>query len=168
MGRPTLLGHPSQKAGASPLTTVGVQAGVGAVDRHVAALDLAGGVGVAVRADNTPPAGSVALGCQVPGLGQPRQHVVGTVVVQRHPARGGGVGLGGRHAQRGADLLDGKLSLGVELGQDGGEAVAARFDVDRAGYSPVPHGVDGALVGVAGLGKGTLGGGGHGHRHLLT
>jgi hypothetical protein len=87
---------------------------------------------------------------------------------ERDRAHGGGVGGVGGDAQRGADLLDGEVALGVELGQDGGEAVAAGFDVDRAGDTPVPHRVDGTLVGVAGLGEGPLGGVGHGHRHLLA
>ena len=49
-----------------------------------------------------------------------------------------------------------------------GEAVAAGLDVDRTGDAPVAYRVDGALVGVAGLGERPLGGVGDPYRHLLT
>ena len=168
VGRAPLLGHPGQEAGAAPLATMGVEAGVGAVHGHVAALDLARGVRLVVGTDHAPPAGGVTVGGQVAGLGEPGQHVIGAIVVKRDRAHGGGVGLGGRDTQAGADLLNGELAFGVELGQDSGEAVAAFLQVDGSGDAPVTHRVDCALVGVAGGGKGALGSVGDAHRHLLT
>ena len=92
----TLRRHPLKEGDAIPLEAVLVEAGIGTVDRHVAALDLAGRVAGGVGADDTPPARAVAVRGQVPGLGEPRQHVVRAVVVKVDAVRGGGVRLGGR------------------------------------------------------------------------
>jgi hypothetical protein len=108
------------------------------------------------------------LGGQVPGLGQPRQHVVGAVVVQRHPARGGGVGLGGRHAQRGAYLLKVKSRSGWNSVRTAAKRLRPGLMLTLPGIRQLRTGLMAPRVGVAGLGKGALGGAGHGHRHLLT
>ena len=94
--RAPLRSDPFEKGDAIPFQAMLVQAGVSTVDGHVAALDLAGRVGGAVRTDYTPPAGAVAARGQVPGVGQPRQHIVAAVVVQFDAVHRCGVGLGGR------------------------------------------------------------------------
>ena len=159
MGRAPPLGHPGQEPGAVPLGAVGMETGIGPVHGHIAALDLAGGVRLAVRADHAPPPGGVASGGEVTGLGEPRQHVIRPVIIERDRAHGGGVSGVRGDAQRGADRLDGELALGVELGQNAGKVVPAGFEVDRSGDAKVAYRVDGATVGVASGGNGLDGGG---------
>ena len=150
--RPAVLMDPVEEHLRRQRLTVAVMATEHPVQRTVACLDGAVGVLVLVRTDDRQPAGVVDAAKDHALIRQPFQDDV--VARVREPQRdvGGGVGLVGHDVKGGADLLQGELTLRVELDQPGSERLATGLEVDRAGNTEVAHRVGRAGVGVARLG----------------
>ena len=81
-----------------------------------------------VRADDAVPAFGVGLGEQQPALLYPLQHGVEAVIFNSDAVSICRVNLARRDAAGCNDLRYGKLTLGVELGEHGGEVVAETLD----------------------------------------
>ena len=89
----TIVSHPLQKQAGIEVNAMRVQATVGAVGGHVAALWVAVGVLCAIGADDARPALAIGFGQQQTLLGQPRHDVIRAIVGQADGAQGEGVGL---------------------------------------------------------------------------
>ena len=82
-----------------------MQAAKRAVSGHVTALGVAVTVLRVVRADDAGPALRVRAAEHHALIGQPRQHVISSVVRQADGREGQAVSLSGRDAQSGADVV---------------------------------------------------------------
>ena len=131
-----------------------VIAAVRAIQRLVAALDVAVCVFGMVRADDAAPALVVDPRQHHVVVRQPRQHVVLAGVAYLDALDLGGVGFRRHNAQRRAHVIQRVLAVRVELDQPRLEVVPAPLQVDAAGDAAVADGVGRAWVSVARVGDG--------------
>ena len=157
--RPAVLAYPRKERPAVDVLAVAMVATVRAIQRLVAAFDVAVAVFGMVRADNAAPAFVVRLGQDHVVVGQPLQDAVAACVTDVDALIVGGAGFGWRDVQRLADTFQRVLSVWMELDQLGFEIVAALLQVDAAGDTAVAHRIGRAGVGIARLGYGGDSGG---------
>ena len=127
--RPTIIADPAKKGTAVEVLAMAVVAAERAVQRLVARFDLAVRVLGAVRADDAHPALRVDVGQHQPLIVQPLQDAVlaGVAQAEAHALRR--VGLGWRHAKRGADLRQRELAFGIKGNEPSLEPIASGFKV---------------------------------------
>ena len=147
MPRAALLGHPRKETRAVKVDAVRVQAAERPPAGQIAALGVAVGVLVGLRAHHAHPALAVGRRQRQPALRQPGGHIVGAVVGEANRAGASGLGGAGHHAHRRADLAQRELAVALPVDQARHEPVAPRLEIDRPGQAEVSHRV--ARAGVS-------------------
>ena len=112
--RPTIIADPAKKGTAVEVLAMAVITTKRPVEGLVARPDLVVGVLRMVRTDDAHPALGVDVRQHQPLIVQPLQDAVLAGVAQAEADGSGRVGLGWRHAKRGADLRQGELAFGVK------------------------------------------------------
>ena len=154
MLRPALFRYPAQEAARSPVAAMTVEAGVGAVQRMVAAHRIAVAMLCRIRAYDAEPTLGIAVLNHLASVVHPLQDVVLTVIIKRHLAAGACVRVVRRHAKRVADFLKGEHTIRRMLYKIRREVIAPLFQIDRPRQTEVTHRIDSAGIRVARLGNG--------------
>ena len=150
--RAALVLDPAQEALAAPIAAVLVETIIGAVDGVIPALGVMVRVLGVVRAHDARPTLAVRRGEHQPALGEPGEHWVVAVILQRDMRMRRRVGRCGRDTELLAERLQQVNALGVKLGELRGEVLLAFFQINRAGNAEVTDSIDSPSVGVSGLG----------------